>query len=178
MRTFLFILIYIISFYSHSFAQKKNAKWGLGVSGIYNFQTNSFGASFRGQIYLSKYFSVAPQASYFFSFNPIHEWYAGATVQYNFLTLNRFDAFVSGGLFYNNWINYTSFNVESKDAVNLAPEIGGGIAKNIGCVRPFAEYRYDVKWKECNIRLGVIFFFGDCLDKGNKHRKVSCPAYE
>jgi len=73
-------------------------------------------------------------------------------------------------------INFGSCGNLRNHKVSEVIEVGS-VYNNID-VRPFAEYRYDVKWKECNIRLGVIFFFGDCLDKRNKHHKVYCPAYE
>ncbi len=58
---------------------------------------------------------------------------------------------------------------------NIVVEAGGGLVRNNGCIRPFLENRYDFKWKEDNLQIGIYIYPGAC---GGFQRKEKCPAYD
>lgn len=146
--------------------------WGLGTSLIYNFQTKSYGTELRGAFPLSNRFTFVPEISYFFSFNPIHELYAGATLHYDFFYFESFNPYLTVGAFYNAWFNADVYAAGEKKKNNFSTEAGIGIIRNNGCIRPFIEDRYDIKWKEGNLRVGFLWFFNAC----GGVKKEKCPA--
>jgi hypothetical protein len=73
--------------------------------------------------------------------------------------------------------------MQDKKFSNWDAELGGGLT-NRACLRPFIEYRYNFKWKETNLQIGIMYFFKCKKGKGNagggrKNKKspMSCPAY-
>lgn len=164
----------VSSAFVSSFAQKRNTnEFGFGASFIYNFQTESFGADVRGYYLLKDRVAVVPELSYFFSFNPIHELYAGISVHYLFRFFKKYRPYLAASAFYNNWFNAEEYKEGLKKQQNFAPEVGIGIIRAKGCVRPFIETRYDVKWKEANLRIGVLFFLKSCKDR--RKNGDNCP---
>ena len=155
---------------------------GLGASAIYNFQTKSLGFGARLNMKPDNGFRVIPQFSYYPSFNKINEYYLGLGFEANLYKIKKYSlyALVHGG--YNHWSNSSLSKMEGAQVNNWVFEGGLGVTRNKGCWRPFAEWRYNVKWKEGNFRIGIIYVF-KCNDKGyaaiNKRRRrpVSCPAY-
>lgn len=155
-------------------AQKSNVpEWGIGGAGIYDFQTEGFGADLRADFHVLENVSIVPEVSYYFSFNPIHELYAGLSIHYLFPVFKSWSPYVSLSALYNNWINANEYSNGLRKADNFTPEVGGGIVRSRGCLRPFVENRYDTKWKESNLRVGVLFYFNSC----NCFKKADCPAY-
>lgn len=154
---------------SHVLAQRDETSWGLGSSVIYNFQTEGFGTELRAHIYLMDQLVLAPELSYFPSFNQIHEMYPGLAVHYEFPILNEYSPYLALGAWFNDWLNAEKFTLGVKNKYNFAPEVGGGIVRNNGCLRPYLEYRYDIKWQEGNLRIGILWFFGAC-----KPQKYGC----
>jgi hypothetical protein len=153
------------------FAQRKTkSSIGYGGSIIYNFATAGFGADLRVKIPLHNWFSLVPEVSYFPAFNPYHEIYAGMALHYEIFSIGSYNLYLAAGGYYNYWINADDFAPGQKKQNNFAPEAGGGLVRNRGCIRPFIEDRYDFKWKEDNIRIGIYFYPGSC---GN--RKEKCP---
>lgn len=75
---------------------------------------------------------------------------------------------------YNNWLSYDKSAMENAKSSNWNGEIGLGVT-NKKCLRPFVEYRYNLKFRETHINAGVLFVFG-CTPAAQK-RKVTCPAY-
>lgn len=150
-------------------------KFGMGLSAIYNFQTEGFGASLRAEIPRGQ-FSIVPQVAYYPSFNEITEFYAGISLHLNVISYGNLTLYGIANGSYNGWINYESFEMKKAKFSNWAAEAGVGIKKG-KCLRPFMELRYNVKWKEANLRIGLMYFF-NCNKKGHYRKKaVSCPAY-
>lgn len=148
---------------------------GFGFGAVYNLPVKSFGAEIRAKIPLYNRFYAVPEISYFFPFSPISEIYAGATLHYELpVPSTRFTPYLAAGAYYNNWLNIAEYRNSIKDKSNLAPELGGGIVLSHGCIRPYLEGRYDVRWKEGTIRFGLLFYPGDCR---MRTKKVKCPAY-
>lgn len=147
---------------------------GAGASAIYNFQTESFGAGIRASIFPNKRLSIVPQFSYFFPFNKINEYTLGLGLEYKFIKRNKINlyALVHGG--YNSWISYKSSAYKDANPTNWNLEGGLGISTNT-CLRPFLEYRYNVKFRETHLDLGFLYIFG-C--RKNSHFSVNdCPRY-
>jgi hypothetical protein len=146
---------------------------GVGPELVYNTAIGEPGFGARAHLHFKKYFFFAPQITYFPGLVNIHELYAGASVSGKFFPQLNWSFYATGGAYYNMYINYaTSANTSAK-LHNFDLEGGGGITKNFGCYRPFLEYRVNSKWIESNIRLGLMFYFGDC----NKKSKQICPAF-
>lgn len=162
-----FIAINCIAYSTSSKAQET----GYGGSIIYNFQIESFGIDLRAKIPLYRRLFVVPEISYFPGFNPYHELYAGAALQYELFNISRYTFYLSGGGYYNNWINANDFAPGQKKQNNLSPQAGGGLIRSRGCIRPFIEDRYDFHWKENTLRIGIMFYPGSC-----GRSKEKCPT--
>jgi hypothetical protein len=171
----LFLAVSATAFGQYSYNRKEKTGWGYGASIIYNFQTEGFGADLRVRIPLVKRLYAVPEVSYFPGFNEYHELYAGAALQYDLLNFGKWHFYILGAGYYNDWINADDFAPGQKKRHNFAPEAGGGLVRNNGCLRPFIENRYDFKWKEDNLRIGIYWYPGSCSGSGN--RKDKCPAY-
>ncbi|MBN4052217.1 MAG: hypothetical protein COC01_07835 [Bacteroidetes bacterium] len=151
---------------------------GVGISGNYNFQNGGIGAGIRLEYIWSARLIFSPQLDYYFPFNQFNELYAGMAINYAILPFGRNGyLYVLGGGYYNMLLNYASFNSEKAKLNNFAVEAGAGIARARGCLRPFLEQRYDFKWKEANIRLGIMLYFGACSGNGKTGNYI-CPAYK
>ena len=167
MRIFLSVLI-ILSFNFSLCAQKRS----IGAEAIYNFQTSSIGFGGRFEIPL-RYFSVVPQVSYFPSFNKVTEFYAGASLHANIIKKKRWTGYgILHGAF-NGWMNYGDSPMKDAKFANWDAEVGLGIKGN-SCIFPFVEGRYNLRWREATIHVGVAYTFG-CKDK--KGVGTTCPVY-
>jgi len=154
---------------------------GIGASVIYNFQTESFGSDIRVNLKPHKGFRIVPQLAYYPSFNKIHEYYAGLGLELNIFKIKRYSFYLLAHGAYNNWINVERSVMKDVEASNWALEGGIGLVKNTGCWRPFVECRYNVRWQESNLRIGIMYVIA-CNDKyaslnRQRRRAVSCPAY-
>lgn len=168
-----FILVLILFSGNSTYSQKL----GVGLEAIYNFQTNSFGPGLRCEI-VKNQISIVPQIAYYPSFNKVSEFYAGASLHLNVMSYGTYTLYAILHASYNGWINYANSPMENARFSNWCLEGGLGL-RTSQCIRPFLELRYNVKWKEANLRLGVMYFF-NCKNKGGKTRKkkaMSCPAY-
>jgi hypothetical protein len=153
---------------------------GVGADAMYNFQTESFGAGVRANIYPNNKLSFVPQFSYYFGFNKIHEYYVGLGLEYKVLPVKQFDFYAIGHAAYNSWLNYQSSSMDGAKRTNWNFELGGGVTTR-KCLRPFLEYRYNLKFRETHLRLGLLYIFG-CSGGGSKRFKKNgssrlCPAY-
>lgn len=159
----------------------KAQNFGLGADVMYNFQTESLGFGARGSFYPNGEMSIVPQLSYYPGFNKVHEYYLGVALEYKFLRLTKFDFYGIGHVAYNSWLNYENSAMEGAQQANWNLEGGIGVTTK-KCLRPFIEYRYNVKFRETHLRLGVLYIFG-CSGGGNgkkgggNHGKL-CPAYD
>jgi len=158
-----------------------NQTIGVGGSAIYNIQSESFGVGARVNIYPNKTLSFVPQFSRFF-LGPVSEWTAGLSLEYKVVQLNIFHFYLLGHGGYNNWLNPEESSLESASTTNWNAEAGIGLTTN-KCLRPFIEYRYNIKFQETHIQFGVLYIFG-CGNQGGNYRNttkmkkgVICPAY-
>ena len=152
----------------------KGQNVGVGADIMYNFQTESLGFGARVSIFPNKTLSIVPQFSYYPGFNKVHEYYLGLGLEYKFLRLQKFDFYAIGHGAYNFWINYSVSAMDGAQQTNWNLEGGLGVTTH-KCLRPFLEYRYNLKFMETHLRLGLLYIFG--CKGGGKKSHVSCPAY-
>jgi hypothetical protein len=157
---------------NQSYAQRRRANEpvGYGAGIIYNFATEGFGAELRVKIPIRNRLSIVPEISYFPGFNDYHEGFAGAAFHYEIFTIRSYNLYLLAGGYYNDWFNADDFAPGQKMQNNFSPQAGGGLVRNYGCIRPFIENRYDFKWKENNLRIGIYWYPGSC-----GRRKEKCP---
>lgn len=149
---------------------------GIGADAIYNFQTESFGAGARVSIFPNNRLSFVPQVSYYFPFNKVHEYYLGLALEYKVVVKTKFHLYALAHGAYNSWLNHDESAMKDARPNNWDAELGGGISTN-KCLRPFAECRYNVKFKEAHARLGLLYIFG-CSSKTKGYKAGHlCPAY-
>lgn len=165
--------IIIIFFVMMSVAMKAQ-NIGAGVSAIYNFQSESFGAGIRGSVFPTKRLSFSPQFSYFFPFNKVTEYTLGLAVEYKAIYRPKFHIYglLHGG--YNKWINYKQSAMKDAKPTNFNFEAGVGISTN-KCLRPFLEYRYNVRFLETHLNLGLLYIFG-CKNRSSVSG-TECPTF-
>ena len=130
----------------------------VGGAGIYNFQTESIGFGVRGEFAYDR-FSIVPQFNYFPSFNKIHEFYLGVSGHYNLVNASSWKLYAIGNLGYNGWINHEDAPDGNGKFTNIAAELGAGAATN-GILNPFIEYRYNAKWQETMLHVGLMYYIG------------------
>ena len=143
---------------------------GVGGSGIYNFQTTGVGAGARVSIYPARQLSIVPQGSYYFGFNKVHEFYIGLGLEYKLLRTMRFNIYAIGHGAYNHWLNPGVSGLDGASPANWNLEGGLGIS-TIGWIRPFLEYRYNIRFQETHLQLGLLYIFGRRKNPG------ACPAF-
>ena len=125
--------------------------------------------------------SFVPQFSYFFV-GPISEWTAGLAVELKVIRFNSANIYLLAYGGYNNWMNPGESALEGAQSTNLNLEGGIGIA-GTGCLRPFLEYRYNLKFSETHFNLGFLYIFGckqntgGYRDQDSMKRGVKCPQY-
>jgi hypothetical protein len=170
-KIFFLLLVLLIPFSGSS----QNV--GVGADVMYNFQTEGFGAGARVSIFPNKRLSFVPQFSYYFGFNKVHEYYAGLGLEYKVIRKNKFNIYAIVHGAYDSWLNYQESSLKGAQQSNWNLEGGVGISTN-KCLRPFLEYRYNVKFRETHLRLGLLYIFG-CKGGTSKSWKSSkrCPAY-
>jgi hypothetical protein len=142
---------------------------GVGGSLIYNFQTKGVGLDARYEIPLTQVkilegLSVVPQIGYFPWFNKVSEFYMGSSIHLGVYNYNKWAFYALANLSYNGWINYKDSPMADAKFSNLGLEGGIGITRNT-CLRPFAEIRYNVKWREATLRIGFMYTI-DCEKRG------------
>lgn len=163
---FLFLLLETTISYSQNI--------GIGASAIYNFQTESFGAGARVSIFPNNRLSIVPQASYYFKFNKVEEYLVGVSFEYKFIYREKFHIYGLAHGAFNQWLSYDRSAMKGAKPNNWNGELGLGISTNT-CLRPFLEYRYNFKFFETHLQLGLLYIFG-CRDR-NKHSVDRCAAY-
>lgn len=155
-------------------------KFGLGASTMYNFQTESFGFGARANFFPNSTISFVPQFTYYPGIGEIREYMIGLGVEYKIRRGNKFTYYLMGHGAYNNWMNYQASALENAQGTNWNVEAGIGVTTN-KCLRPFLEYRYNVKFMETHLRLGLLYIFG-CSGGpktgGRSGAGKVCPAYQ
>jgi hypothetical protein len=147
-------------------------KFGVGVSAIYNFQTEAFGVGARAEIGIVNRLSVVPQGLYFFQFNKVHEVEGAINLHYRLFYLGRFYGYLLAGGTANYWMNYAESHYDKAKPFNVIAQVGGGMAYGDGKFRPFAEYWYNPIWKEGSVHVGLMYY-----PEWNGRNKGDCPAY-
>ena len=141
----------------------------VGGAGIYNFQTESIGFGARVEYAFDRY-SIVPQFNYFPGFNNIHEYYLAISAHYNLINASSWKLYAIGNIGYNRWINNEDETTSKGEKSNIALEFGGGAATN-GILNPFIEYRYNVKWQETMLHVGLMYYLGG-------GGSFICPTYK
>lgn len=172
------LLILIFVFFSINILLAQ--KIGIGASGIYNFQTESFAGGLRLHFQINK-LSIVPQFSYYPAFNKIHEYYGGLALEYRFFPIKKWWFYGLAHGAYNGWINHEATPMAEAKYTNWDLDLGAGLRKNT-CFTPFIEYRYNLKWHETHLHLGFLYFFNCKASRGSgklkkSNKKYSCPAY-
>lgn len=158
-------------------AQSQNI--GIGADVMYNFQTESFGAGARVSIFPNNRLSIVPQVAYYFpfSFNKVNELNIGLALEYKFIYRERFHIYAIAHGAYNRWMNYAESPMPTAKPTNLNLEGGLGISTN-GRLRPFLEYRYNIRFLETHLRLGVLYILGSNRGgSGSGGHDRRCDAY-
>lgn len=168
MRKLIVLVLFVSSFTS---MKAQVWDWGLGAAGIANVQRLNFGGDIRALIMLDDdVVGLAPQFNYYPGFLSIKEFYAGGHLQYNFMPYKKWGIYALAGGYYNQFqvghdkrpvVNDRSVSGDESWVVSFEP--GVGWQRNEGCFRPFAEARFNTKWKEANLRFGFLFMWGDCF---------------
>lgn len=174
-------VIYILIFLSLTFSSKAQLvkEWGVGAEVIYNIPINGIGIGLRSHVHIADRWFLSPQVSNYPGWNQVSEYYFGANLNYNFLPYTKWGIYAAVGPYYNHWSNFASSDYSKAQRANFSAEMGGGIVKNFGCIRPFLEYRANTKWWESNLRLGFNVYFNSCGGSGERGRDgFKCPAYK
>ena len=171
----LFLLFHFIKL--NSFSQSAGKPLIIGIGGLFNFQTEGKAVDARVMLPLAEGFYFTPRASYFPSSNKIHEYYAGADIDYYLLLLRKVTPYVYLGGYYDNWINYTEFHNKLAKKNNMVPEGGAGLIFNFGCINPYLEYRYDGKWKEGSLGAGLMITLGGGCFSSKTPSSERCPHF-
>lgn len=181
-----FIKISLLATLTLLFYRLQAQQFGLGGSLQFNPQTESFGAGIRASIYPNNRLSIVPQISYYPGFNKVEELHLGLGIDLKIIRKNKFYIYLLAHGGYNSWFNYMESPMKDAKKHNWNLEGGAGIS-TWGCWRPFIEYRYNAKFMETNLQLGVLYIF-NCKDSGKRtqsksrkssifSRKQNCPAY-
>ena len=156
--------IFIISFlvlnaYSISFSQQNM----VGGSLVYNLHTKSLGLGLRAEFPIEKVdllegLSVVPQLTYYPPFNRIHEFYLGSSIHLGVYSIDRWLFYTLVNVSYNGWINNDDTRYREGNFSNLGVEIGIGISAKVKkCLHPFFEFRYNFKWNDPTLGLGLLY---------------------
>jgi hypothetical protein len=153
----LYIILLIV--YSFLTTSVKAQNIGVGADAMYNFQSEGVGAGIRVSIFPNRRLSYVPQFSYYFPFNKVHEYYAGLALEYKVIRRQKFNFYLIAHGAYDSWLNYEDSPMKNAQKNNWDLEGGAGIA-GTKCLRPFLEYRYNIKFQETHLRLGILYIFG------------------
>ena len=150
----------------------KSQETGIGASALYNFQTNGIGLGLRVPINTQDQVSWTPQLAYYLPFDKVSEYVLGLAMEYKFIRWSNADLYtiLHGG--YDNWSNASKSGMKGATIANWDGELGLGLAGR-NCLKPFVEYRYNLRFLETHIQVGIIYVFG-C---GNTNID-RCPAYQ
>jgi len=163
-KTILLLSLLIIPFIGNA------QKIGAGLSGMYNFQTESVGFGARVNFLPNSTISYVPQFTYYPGIGPISEYMIGLGIEAKIIRGNTFNYYIMAHGAYNEWLNPEDSGMEGAEATNWNLEAGVGITTN-RCLRPFLEYRYNIYFQETHLRFGLLYIFG-CNARGDGYRDV------
>jgi hypothetical protein len=153
-RFFVFLLIGVFSSLN-----VKAQKIGVGTDAMYNFQSEGFGVGGRVSIFPNRRLSYVPQFAYYFPFNKVNEAYAGLALEYKVIKRKKINCYLIAHGAFDYWMNYKESPMKDAKKKNWDLEGGAGIS-GAKCLRPFIEYRYNIKFQETHLRLGILYIFG------------------
>lgn len=166
MRTIKLSAIIVVLIFCHlvSYSQynRNSPQNKYGGSAIFNMSNKSLGLGFRAefpiqQIDLLEGLSIVPQVSYFPEFNSIHEFYIGSGIHLNAYSYEKLMFYGLMNLSYNGWINNEDTENRIGNFSNMGFEIGGGLSYPLfKCLHPFLELRFNFKWIDPMIQLGIM----------------------
>jgi len=149
---------------------------GVGADLAYNFQTTSAGIGLRASIFPNHNLSITPEISYYPGFNPVNEYIVSVALEDKLFKYKKYMFYIIGQIGFDNWINFTQSPMPGAKEDNFVLEGGGGITTN-KCLRPFLEYRYNVVFRETNLRLGLLYIIG-CGGGAKTIRSADdCPKF-
>ncbi|PJA07298.1 MAG: hypothetical protein COX70_07355 [Flavobacteriales bacterium CG_4_10_14_0_2_um_filter_32_8] len=170
----LIFLLFLLPFFGNT------QNIGVGASALYNFQTESGGFGARVNFFPNKTISYVPQFTYYL-FGPVSEYMIGLSIEFKVKRGNTFTYYLMAHGAYDQWLNAAASGMEGAQTTNWNLEGGVGITTN-RCLRPFLEYRYNIKFMETHLRLGILYIFGCKSGNGYRDEKrvrktMVCPAY-
>lgn len=171
LKTALIILLICSTFKSYSVLPFRKSL-GLGPELIYNLPLNEWGIGARVHFNFDRRWFLSPQLNYFIPLGDIHEVNLNFHISYILNPYSKYGIYLTAGPYFNYWINHAQSSSDRAKPFSLAAEVGGGVVKNSGCIRPFAEWRFYAKWIESNVRIGFIYYPKICKAK----RK--CTTYQ
>ncbi len=143
----------------------------IGFSALYNMQAEGFGVGARWELRSEKDWQFVPQFSYFLPFNKVHEWTVGIAVQRVLFRQGKWSGYALGHLGYNKWMNPEASAMKNAQSNNWNGELGAGM-KWGKRIKPFIEWRYNIRFQEAHWQLGLLFSV-----KGGGPKKEKCAAY-
>lgn len=155
----------------------KGQNVGIGADLMYNFQTESAGAGIRASIFPTHNLSITPEIAYYPGFNLVNEYYISVALEDKLFKVKNYLFYIIGQVGFDNWINFSDSPMKGAKPDNFDLEGGGGVTTN-KCLRPFLECRYNAVFRECNMRLGILYIIG-CGGGGEKTKRSSddCPKF-
>lgn len=148
------IIIFSVSV-AFAFAQEIKVIPEIGAGIVANLQTTGFGLELRYRVPLYHQFSITPRICYYHSLNSIHELYAGFDIVYHFPEIRKLKFYCLAGPYFNYWFNYLKFNHEVSRLTSFGAEPGLGVEQKIGVLSPYLEGRYNTRWKEGTLIIGL-----------------------
>jgi hypothetical protein len=171
------VILSLLIIVSSLFLNAQN--FGLGASAMYNFQTESFGFGARANFFPNSTISFVPQFTYYPGIGEISEYIIGLGIEYKIRRGSTLTYYLLGHGGYNKWSDYDESAMKGAEPTNWNAEAGIGVTTN-KCLRPFLEYRYNFKFQETHLRVGLLYVFG-CIGGpqtgGRRGAGKICPAY-
>jgi hypothetical protein len=172
----LFFAVVVLSFNMKA----QNWEFGSGLAPEFNFQTTSIGLEGKGYVGYGN-FALTPKYTYYPSAiindtiydNIVQERFFSLGLQYMINPNNRYHFYGLVEVAFNVWMNHgesTMFNVGPN---NVFPQLGVGAMRTYGCVRPYADIKYNYFWKEASARIGILWFPFNCTEPSSNY----CPAF-
>ncbi|PKP23248.1 MAG: hypothetical protein CVU05_00375 [Bacteroidetes bacterium HGW-Bacteroidetes-21] len=178
------VVIILIGAYANLKAQKG---WGVGASGIYNFNTKEPGIGARVLIPVKDKGYGIPYVYYYF---PSNNFSGGLAGMYTFYKTGPFSfyAIVTGTFRGSVSVSVNDSTASNEKSYEAEGEAGAGVWIGRGCLKGMIEPRYAVVSEEVTLRAGFVLFFS-CKHKkkggksrasyrGMSSKKPICPAYE
>jgi len=170
-RVLIFLSILSLSFKDNSIPPFSN-DFGLVPEIIYNLPLSGIGIGARAHYHLNYHLLVSPQLNFFPGIKGVREMNLNLHASYIINPWDKVGIHLTAGPSLNYWMNHEASAKENAKAFNFAAELGAGVLKNSGCIRPFLEWRYNVTWSESNVRVGFNYYPKICTE--NK----KCTSYQ